>query len=802
MPSRNADSGSSNSALSYLPNSSNDQAGSSTETLSEGKLWLRQLIDAIPQQIWSVSADGKLDFSNARWREELGLTLEEVQGDGWHRMLHPEEKVRVLQGYDESLSSGKPYEVRHRHRMADGQYRWFLCRAVPLRDEQGHILRWFGSSTDIEDQQQAEEALRSSEQRWRGVFDNSKVGVALQDSSLRYIEANAAFEQMTGYPLEKLRGKSCLEITYSEDRDRYKAVIDDLLNGKLDHFEIEKRYVRKDGQLVWARLDGSLVDPGGSKLWVVMAEDITERKRLSDAIQKERDHLRLLLDLNHRFVSKLDVREFFSTLLDEVRRLTVWKSAIIFLPEIESQQLRVYLSSDNAYLREGFTLPIDGSLQGQVYRSGKPVAFRIEELPAICQVYRTNPWIQEIARARNVHAGCSLALVHEGRVIGVLSLMTSVPQDPAKSDLNFLQELAGLIASALHNSLRFEDVNHSQEKLLTERKYIEADLLRARGLDEIIGQSPAILEVLRQIDAVAPTDSTALITGETGTGKELVARAIHERSFRRDHSFIKVDCAAIPPALIESEFFGHEKGAFTGAITQKLGRFELADKGTLFLDEVGEIPLELQTKLLRVLQDRAFERLGSNRTRELDVRVIAATNRDLEKMIEEGRFREDLYYRLKVFPINIAPVRERRDDIPPLVRHYTSIYAKRMHKEIPTISKHAMDVFVRYPWPGNVRELQHFIERSVILSSDGILQAPLKELEQIQERVANKRLVRRRTLEEIERESILQALRESNWVVGGPKGAAAKLGLKRTTLASRMESLGISRSSEYRISDN
>ena len=802
MPSRNADSGSSNSALSYLPNSSNDQAGSSTETLSEGKLWLRQLIDAIPQQIWSVSADGKLDFSNARWREELGLTLEEVQGDGWHRMLHPEEKVRVLQGYDESLSSGKPYEVRHRHRMADGQYRWFLCRAVPLRDEQGHILRWFGSSTDIEDQQQAEEALRSSEQRWRGVFDNSKVGVALQDSSLRYIEANAAFEQMTGYPLEKLRGKSCLEITYSEDRDRYKAVIDDLLNGKLDHFEIEKRYVRKDGQLVWARLDGSLVDPGGSKLWVVMAEDITERKRLSDAIQKERDHLRLLLDLNHRFVSKLDVREFFSTLLDEVRRLTVWKSAIIFLPEIESQQLRVYLSSDNAYLREGFTLPIDGSLQGQVYRSGKPVAFRIEELPAICQVYRTNPWIQEIARARNVHAGCSLALVHEGRVIGVLSLMTSVPQDPAKSDLNFLQELAGLIASALHNSLRFEDVNHSQEKLLTERKYIEADLLRARGLDEIIGQSPAILEVLRQIDAVAPTDSTALITGETGTGKELVARAIHERSFRRDHSFIKVDCAAIPPALIESEFFGHEKGAFTGAITQKLGRFELADKGTLFLDEVGEIPLELQTKLLRVLQDRAFERLGSNRTRELDVRVIAATNRDLEKMIEEGRFREDLYYRLKVFPINIAPVRERRDDIPPLVRHYTSIYAKRMHKEIHTISKHAMDVFVRYPWPGNVRELQHFIERSVILSSDGILQAPLKELEQIQERVANKRLVRRRTLEEIERESILQALRESNWVVGGPKGAAAKLGLKRTTLASRMESLGISRSSEYRISDN
>jgi formate hydrogenlyase transcriptional activator len=770
---------------------------SSNKALSESKRWLRQLIDTIPQQIWNVSADGKMDFCNARWRKELGLTLEEVRGDGWHRMLHPEEKVRVLQAWDESVRTGNPYEVRHRHRMADGSFRWFLCRSIPLRDEQGKILRWLGSSTDIQDQKEAEEALRNSEQRWRGVFDNSKVGVALADASLRLVDVNAAFAHMVGYSPDELRGMSFLDFTYHDDRESCKDLIQQVLNGERQHFEMEKRYVRRDGALVWVRINGSLLDSGKSKLCVGLVEDITERKHLADAIQQERDRLRILLDLNRRFASKLDVREFFNALLAAVRELTGWEWATILLPESDSK-LRVHLSPENVYLREGLTIPIEGSLQGEVYRSGRPVSFNIEELPELCGVYGTTPWMQEIARAEHVKTGRSLPLVFEGRIIGVLFLMSRNPQPATRSDLNFLQEVAALVSGALHNTLRFEHVNQSHARVLTERNYIEADLLRARGIDGIIGKSQAIVELLREVDAVAPTDSTVLITGETGTGKELVARAIHKRSERRDHSFIKIDCAAIPANLIESELFGHEKGAFTGAITQKLGRFELADKGTLFLDEVGEIPPELQTKLLRVLQDRAFERLGGNRTRDIDVRVIAATNRKLERMVEEGRFREDLYYRLKVFPIDIPPLRDRREDIPPLVHHYLSIYAKQMRKEIHTIPKRAMDVFVRYSWPGNVRELQHFIERSVVLSSGGVLQAPLKELEEIQKRVANKRPVRHRTLEEIERESILQALRDSNWVVGGPNGAAVKLGLKRTTLASRMESLGISRFGERR----
>src|SRR5581483_181625 len=282
----------------------------------------------------------------------------------------------------------------------------------------------------------------------------------------------------------------------------------------------------------------------------------------------------------------------------------------------------------------------------------------------------------------------------------------------------------------------------------------------------IIGRSKALRDVLEQVGAVAPADTTVLVLGETGTGKELIARAIHEGSPRRSHKFIKMDCTAISASLMESELFGHEKGAFTGAVAQRIGRLEVADKGTLFLDEIGDVPLELQTKLLRVLQDQTFERVGSNRTQHVDIRIISATNRNLESMIERGKFREDLYFRLRVFPIIMPALRDRGDDIPALVRHYVAKYAQRMHKHIHTIPPEAMETFIRYHWPGNVRELQHFMERSVVLSSNGTLQAPLMELEHtIQKRLTGKQLYSSRKLEDIERESILQALRDSDWIV-------------------------------------
>jgi formate hydrogenlyase transcriptional activator len=308
------------------------------------------------------------------------------------------------------------------------------------------------------------------------------------------------------------------------------------------------------------------------------------------------------------------------------------------------------------------------------------------------------------------------------------------------------------------------------------------------GFDQIVGRSAALRRVLRQVEVVAPTDSGVLIQGETGTGKELIAQAVHNRSGRRDRPFIKVNCAAIPSGLLESELFGHEKGAFTGAIMRKPGRFELADKGTLFLDEVGDIPLELQAKLLRVLQEREFERLGSTRTQQVDVRVIAATHRDLKQMVEEGTFRSDLYYRLHVFPLTIPPLRDRREDVPFIVRRFVDKYSRRMNRHIETISPHTMEVLTGYTWPGNVRELQNFIERAVILSPGTSLRAPLDELTQ---KTVQSSPTHLSTLEEMEREHVLRALKESNWVTGGPNGAAAKLGMKRTTLAYRIRKLGI-----------
>jgi len=321
-----------------------------------------------------------------------------------------------------------------------------------------------------------------------------------------------------------------------------------------------------------------------------------------------------------------------------------------------------------------------------------------------------------------------------------------------------------------------------------DKDYLEEPSSEA-GFEPIVGRSAALRRVLRQVEVVAPTDSGVLIQGETGTGKELIAEAIHNRSGRRDRPFIKVNCAAIPSGLLESELFGHEKGAFTGAITRKPGRFELADKGTLFLDEVGDIPLELQAKLLRVLQEHEFERLGSTRTQQVDVRVVAATHRDLKQMVAEGTFRSDLYYRLHVFPLSVPPLRDRREDIPLIVRHFVDKYSQRMNLHIETISSRAWEALINYAWPGNVRELQNFIERAVILSLGTSLRAPLEELTS-QEAVYSSQ-TQLSTLEELEREHVIRALKESNWVTGGPKGAAAKLGMKRTTLAYRIRKLGI-----------
>jgi len=383
---------------------------------------------------------------------------------------------------------------------------------------------------------------------------------------------------------------------------------------------------------------------------------------------------------------------------------------------------------------------------------------------------------------------CRLPLHTPHGCLGVLSLASVRPRSYSDQDIRLLLLAADQVALGLANNLLHAELQKLKSQTGNDESYPEGELSSGAMFEGIVGRSPALQRTLRQVEVVAPTDSGVLIQGETGTGKELIAQAIHNRSPRRDRPFVKVNCAAIPSGLLESELFGHEKGAFTGAVMRKPGRFEVADKGTIFLDEVGDIPLELQSKLLRVLQEHEFERLGSTRTQQVDVRVIAATHRDLKQMVEEGTFRSDLYYRLHVFPVAVPPLRDRREDIPLIVRHFVDKYARRMNRLIETIPARTMEVLTNYSWPGNVRELQNFVERAVILSPGNSLRAPLEELKQ---ETAPRSHTNLSTLEEMEREHVMRALRESNWVTGGPKGAAVRLGMKRTTLAYRIRKLGI-----------
>ena len=391
----------------------------------------------------------------------------------------------------------------------------------------------------------------------------------------------------------------------------------------------------------------------------------------------------------------------------------------------------------------------------------------------------------------------SLALVplkgHSGNV-GVLTLGTHREDAFAADEIPFLNQIARQVAIAVENAVEFGKVTNLKNQFAQEKLYLEDEIRGELNLGEIVFKSDTMRRILHQVETVAPTDSTVLIYGETGTGKELIARAVHDLSPRRSNTFVKVNCAAIPGGLIESELFGHERGAFTGAISSRIGRFELANHGTLFLDEIGELPLELQPKLLRVLQEHEFERLGSTRTLHADVRLIAATNRDLEALVREQKFRSDLYYRLNVFPLRIPPLRERPEDIPPLVRHYVQQFSSRLGKTIDTIPPETMDTLVRYPWLGNVRELQNVLERASILAADQVLRISSEDLSMpghAHPPQTGQSGHRRTALDDAERERIVAALEEANWIVAGPKGAAARLGIKRSTLQSRMQKLGI-----------
>jgi formate hydrogenlyase transcriptional activator len=510
-------------------------------------------------------------------------------------------------------------------------------------------------------------------------------------------------------------------------------------------------------------------------------------------LRNEKERLKLLLDLNNTIVSNLDLRNLLREISASVRHLMQCDAVGVNLPDPENGELKLHaldFPSSKGFLREGMLRP-PGSAASRAFRTGDPVTFLFGD---------SDPGIAETGlESEGLQSACWLPLISHARMLGVLGLSRLEAKPFSQEDVHFLMQVASQVAIAVENALAYGQISELTGRLAQEKLYLEDEIRTEANFDEIVGKSEALHRVLKLVETVAPTDSTVLIYGETGTGKELIARAIHDLSSRSSNTFVKLNCAALPAGLLESELFGHEKGAFTGAIAQRIGRLELADHGTLFLDEVGEIPLELQPKLLRVLQEREFERLGGTRTIRTDVRLIAATNRDLAAMVQEQKFRSDLFFRLNVFPVELPPLRDRPEDIPLLVRHFAEEFSRRMGRRVEAISSQTMNALRQYRWPGNIRELQNVIERSVILSLGPSLRVPVAELHSqtmpagvsTAKAKPERRAPVRSILAEVDRNQIIRALKEAEGRVGGSSGAAARLGLKRTTFITRMKKLGI-----------
>ncbi len=551
--------------------------------------------------------------------------------------------------------------------------------------------------------------------------------------------------------------------------------------------------VTKDREQEFLPEDVELLHSLASHLAVALecavARDSAERYQ--QQVAKERDRLKLLLEINNHIVSKLDINELFQSASASIRNYFGNDFTGFWLIDKQSNQLEcVVLDFPGG---KGFVAAGERSeLSGPDYAK---LCTRTPELWSIEQIEKLPAPVFENLKAESIISMAIAPLVTASGPVGVITLGSRRPNSYSQEDLDLLSQLSTQIALAVENAIAYGRVTAARDRLDEERLYLESEISSEYNFEDIIGKSATFQRVLEQVSIVAPTDSTVLLHGETGTGKELIARAIHNLSSRRSRTFVRMNCAAIPSGLLESELFGHEKGAFTGALIQKKGRFELADQGSLFLDEIGDISLELQPKLLRAVQEQEFERLGSAKTIQVNVRMIAATHRDLPAMIRDGHFREDLFYRLNVFPIEIPPLRERREDIPLLVNYFVSKLARRMRREIKTIPRRAMEALTSNAWPGNVRELANFIERAVIVTRGEELQIPLGELRSNSRVVAASSAVPTSTFAQAERDAIIAALKAASGRISGKGGAAERLGLKRTTLQNKMRRLGITSAS-------
>jgi len=638
----------------------------------------------------------------------------------------------------------------------------------------------------------AAEALLESEQLLTAYSAASKVGICILDTDLRYLAINHTLAKMNGMPAEAHLGKSVREMLgdFAElVEPLFKRVLS--TGRSLSDLKISFMLHNRTEPGHWIEHYVPIKDTSGKvKKIGVVAIEVTEQEKLEESLrgvsktlreEKKRQHV--MLEVSRALAGKWNEREVFPRISAYLRRVLRQEYAALALHDEKSGQLVRQAMDFPLRKRLATDIAIHSSRdpQQKALREGAPLIFSKVDLQDFPD------GATDDLLAEGLQSLCCVPLLRPKGPLGVLVLGSTRSSAFNADDLTLLNQVAAQLAIAIENARTAREVEQLRKRLEHDKRHLEGDPRAKPHFEEIIGESPALMETLQQVEVVAASDATVLISGETGTGKGLVARAIHRISKRRDRSFVALNCAAIPTGLLESELFGHEKGAFTGAVNQKIGRLELADKGTLFLDEIGEIPLELQPKLLRVLQDHEFERLGGIKTIKVDMRLIAATNRDLTRSVAEKDFRSDLFYRLNVFPIRVPSLRERRADIPLLVRYFIRHFARGMDRGIETVPSETMEALINWHWPGNVRELENFIARSVILTDGTALRAPLAEFQ------AETAVTAEPSLQGAEREHIIRVLRETDGMIAGATGAARRLGLKRTTLQSKMRRLGIRR---------
>jgi PAS domain S-box-containing protein len=745
---------------------------------------LENLFDVSPDAIFVTDTHGVIRGANPRAAELFGHTQAELIGQPIENLVPERFRAR-------HPSHRENYNAHPRARQMGAAMNLFGLRKdgtefpvdimlKPIQTPAGPAVLSF--LRDVTEQRAAQEALRLNDQQLRSIVESVRdYAIYLLDPDGCVMTWNPGAQRIKQYAAEEILGLHFSRFFIQQDVDRGRPAELLRLAALRGRIEEEGWRVRKDGSRFWADVTLAAIrsDAGVLTGYAKVTRDFTDRKRAEEAV---------MLQLSNALLANLEIGKLLGAISASVHEVVPHDTAALALYDSAVGDMVVQFLGprDEGVFPADARVSIEGTVSGTVFRTGEPVL--LERLSDASFAPET---VSSLTRL-GMQSGCWVPLVHSGNVIGSMGVLSRIEGGIGKQEMGMLCRIAVQVAMAVDNAAAFRRMAELRDRLRQEKQYLEAEIDGENRFEDIVGESTGLRRVLKEIATVAPTDATVLIQGETGTGKELLARAVHRLSPRHERTFIKLNCAAIPAGLIESELFGHEKGAFTGAIARKIGRLELAHEGTLFLDEIGELPLDLQPKLLRALQEREIERLGGNRPIPVNVRLIAATNRDLAKMVAEKQFRSDLFYRLKVFPVFAPPLRERAGDIPILVRHFVDTHSRRMGKTIESIPDETMQALVRWSWPGNVRELENFLERSVILTRGPVLFVPLAELETEEDNEDAE--PENPSLRAAEREHILRVLRESKGQIGGSDGAAARLGLKRTTLNSKLKKLEIERS--------